>query len=85
MSKYSIASDGKPIEMATTPAGLSEKSGVSLSVAQPLMKRDLERAGKTIYVLPKWRLEYDEEGYCVLRATCDIPYKIAAELDKLNK
>ena len=47
-----IASDSKPIEVTDTPAGLSESAGVKNSIKQPVMRRDLERAGTEIYVLP---------------------------------
>ena len=55
-----IASDGKPIEVTDTPAGLSESAGVKNSIKQPVMRRDLERAGTEIYVLPQYKLTYDE-------------------------
>ena len=57
-----IASDGKPIEVTDTPAGLSKNSGVKNSIKQPVMRRDLERAGTEIYVLPQYKLTYDENG-----------------------
>lgn len=85
MSNIRIASDGKPIEITGIPTGLSAKDGVSLSVAQPLMKRDLSRAGTEIYVLPKFKLIYDEDGYCVERRVCQIPYDIVAKLEEMNK
>ena len=47
-----IASDGRPIEVTDTPAGLSESAGIRNSIKQPVMRRDLERAGTEIYVLP---------------------------------
>ena len=60
-----IASDGKPIEVTDTPAGLSENSGVKNSIVQPVMARDLSRAGTEVYVAPRYKLTYDENGYCV--------------------
>lgn len=47
-----IASDGKPVEVTDTPAGLSENSGVKNSIVQPVMARDISSAGTEIYVLP---------------------------------
>ena len=78
-----IASDGKPIEVTDTPAGLSESAGVKNSIKQPVMRRDLERAGTEIYVLPQYKLTYDEDGYCVKKG--HIPDDIAAKLAELNK
>ena len=80
-----IASDGKPINVTDTPAGLSENSGVKNSIVQPVMARDLSRAGTEIYVLPQYKLTYDTEGYCVKKETCHIPEDIAAKLAELNK
>lgn len=80
-----IASDGKPIEVTDTPAGLSENSGVKNSIVQPVMARDLSRAGTEIYVLPQYKLTYDEDGYCVKMTIGPIPENIAAKLAELNK
>ena len=80
-----IASDGKPIEVTDTPAGLSENSGVKNSIVQPVMARDLERAGTEIYVLPQYKLTYDEDGYCVKTEKCHIPEEIYDKLMELNK
>ena len=80
-----IASDGKPIEVTDTPAGLSKKSGVKNKFVQPVMARDLSRAGTEIYVLPQYKLTYDENGYCVKKEKCRIPDDIAAKLMELNK
>lgn len=80
-----IASDGKPIKVTDTPAGLSENSGVKNSIVQPVMRRDLERAGTEIYVAPCYKLTYDEDGYCVKMTACAIPEDIAAQLAELNK
>ena len=80
-----IASDGKPIEVTDIPAGLSEKAGVKNSIVQPVMRRDLERAGTEIYVAPCYKLTYDENGYCVKMTTCAIPEDVAAKLAALNK
>ena len=80
-----IASDGKPIEVTDTPASLSESAGVKNSIKQPVMRRDLERAGTEIYVLPQYKLTYDEDGYCVKKEKCHIPDDIAAKLMELNK
>lgn len=80
-----IASDGKPIEVTDTPAGLSESAGVKNSIKQPVMARDLSRAGTEIYVLPQYKLTYDENGYCVKQEKCHIPEEIAAKLTELNK
>ena len=80
-----IASDGKPIEVTDIPSGLSENSGVKNSIVQPVMARDLERAGTEIYVLPQYKLTYDENGYCVKKEKCRIPDDIAAKLAELNK
>ena len=80
-----IASDGKPIEVTDIPSGLSENSGIRNSIKQPVMRRDLERAGTEIYVLPQYKLTYDEDGYCVKKEKCHIPEEIAAKLMELNK
>ena len=80
-----IASDGKPIEVTDTPYGLSESAGIKNSIVQPVMRRDLERAGTEIYVAPCYKLTYDENGYCVKMTTCAIPEDIAEELAELNK
>ena len=80
-----IASDGKPIKVTDIPAGLSENSGVKNSIVQPVMARDLSRAGTEIYVAPCYRLTYDADGYCVKMTTCAIPEDIAAKLAELNK
>jgi len=80
-----IASDGRPIEVTDTPAGLSEKAGVKNSIVQPVMARDISRAGTEIYVAPRYKLTYDEDGYCVKMTTGAIPEDIAAKLAELNK
>lgn len=80
-----IASDGKPIEVTDIPAGLSESAGVKNSIVQPVMRRDLERAGTEVYVAPCYKLTYDADGYCVKTETCHIPEEIAAKLAELNK
>ena len=80
-----IASDGRPIEVTDTPAGLSENSGIKNSIVQPVMARDLSRAGTEIYVAPCYKLTYDADGYCVKMTTCAIPEDIAAQLAELNK
>nr|DAH35281.1 MAG TPA: hypothetical protein [Caudoviricetes sp.] len=80
-----IASDGKPIEVTDIPAGLSENSGVKNSIKQPVMARDISRAGTEIYVLPQYKLTYDENGYCVKMTTGSIPEDVAAKLAELNK
>ena len=86
MATYkSIASDGRPIEVTDTPAGLSESTGIRNSIVQPVMRRDLERAGTEIYVLPQYKLTYDKDGYCVKQEKCHIPDDIAAKLAELNK
>ena len=85
MTTTRIASDGKPIEVTDTPYGLSENSGVKNSIVQPVMARDLSRAGTEIYVLPQYKLTYDEDGYCVKQEKCHIPDDIAAKLMELNK
>lgn len=85
MTTTRIASDGKPIKVTDIPAGLSEKSGVKNSIVQPVMARDISRAGTEIYVLPQYKLTYDEDGYCVKQEKCHIPEEIAAKLAELNK
>ena len=85
MTTTRIASDGKPIEVTDIPSGLSENSGVKNSIVQPVMARDLSRAGTEIYVAPCYRLTYDADGYCVKMTTCAIPADIAAKLAELNK
>lgn len=80
-----IASDGKPIDVTDMPYGLSEKAGVKNSIKQPVMRRDLERAGTEIYVLPQYKLTYDENGYCVKQEKCHIPENIYGKLMELNK
>lgn len=85
MTTTRIASDGKLIEVTDTPAGLSENSGVKNSIVQPVMRRDLERAGTEIYVAPCYKLTYDEDGYFVKMTTGSIPEDVAAKLAELNK
>lgn len=85
MTTTRIASDGKLIEVTNTPAGLSESAGIRNSIVQPVMRRDLERAGTEIYVAPCYKLTYDEDGYCVKMTTCAIPEDIAAKLAAFNK
>ena len=86
MSKLTrIASDGKPIEVTDIPYGLSESAGIKNSIVQPVMARDISRAGTEIYVLPQYKLTYDEDGYCVKKEKCHIPEDIAAKLTELNK
>ena len=80
-----IASDGKEIFVSDTPAGLSEGSGIKNSITQPVMARDISRAGTEIYVAPCYKLTYDEDGYCVKMTTCAIPEDIAEKLAELNK
>ena len=80
-----IASDGKPIEVTDIPSGLSENSGIKNSIVQPVMARDISRAGTEIYVAPCSKLTYDENGYCVKMTTCAIPEDVAAKLAELNK
>ena len=80
-----IASDGKPIKVTDTPYGLSENSGVKNSIVQPVMARDISRAGTEIYVLPQYKLTYDADGYCVKTEECHIPEDIAEKLKELNK
>ncbi len=85
MTTTRIASDGKPIEVTDIPYGLSEKAGIRNSIKQPVMRRDLERAGTEVYVAPCYKLTYDEDGYCVKMTTCAIPEDIAEKLAELNK
>ena len=85
MTTTRIASDGKLIKVTDTPAGLSKKSGVKNKFVQPVMARDISRAGTEVYVAPCYKLTYDEDGYCVKMTTCDIPEDIAAKLAELNK
>ena len=85
MTTTRIASDGKPIEVTDIPAGLSENSGVKNSIKQPVMARDISRAGTEIYVAPCYKLTYDENGYCVKKEKCHIPDDIAMKLAELNK
>ena len=85
MTTTRIASDGRPIEVTDTPAGLSENSGIKNSIVQPVMARDLSRAGTEVYVAPCYKLTYDADGYCVKTETCHIPEEIAAKLAELNK
>ena len=80
-----ITSDGRPIEVTDTPAGLNESAGIRNSIKQPVMRRDLERAGTEICVLPQYMLTYDENGYCVKKEKCRIPDDIAAKLAEMNK
>lgn len=58
-----IASDGKEVDFTDIPMGLGENAGIRNSIKQPVMKRDMERAGKTI-VAAGWELTYDPDGYC---------------------
>ena len=85
MTTTRIASDGKPIKVTDTPAGMSESAGIRNSIKQPVMRRDLERAGTEIYVAPCYKLTYDEDGYCVKKEKCPIPENIAEKLAELNK
>lgn len=85
MTTTRIASDGRPIEVTDTPAGLSESAGIKNSIKQPIMARDISRAGTEIYVLPQYKLTYDEDGYCIKTEKCHIPDDIAAKLAELNK
>ena len=80
-----IASDGKPIEVTDTPYGLSDSAGIRNSIRQPVMARDISRAGTEIYVLPQYKLTYDEDGYCVKPEKCRISDDIAAKRMALNK
>ena len=85
MTTTRIASDGKPIEVTDIPFGLSENSGVKNSIVQPVMARDISRAGTEVYVAPCYKLTYDEDGYCVKKEKCHIQEEIAAKLMELNK
>lgn len=85
MTTTRIASDGKLIKVTDIPAGLSESAGVKNSIVQPVMARDLSRAGTEIYVAPCYKLTYDADGYCVKMTTCTIPEDIAEKLAELNK
>lgn len=85
MTTTRIASDGKPIKVTDIPYGLSENSGIRNSIKQPVMCRDISRAGTEIYVLPQYKLTYDADGYCVKQEKCHIPDDIAAKLMELNK
>ena len=85
MTTTRIASDGRPIEVTDTPAGLSESAGVKNSIKQPVMARDISRAGTEIYVAPCYKLTYDEDGYCVKQEKCHIPEDVAAKLAEMNK
>lgn len=85
MTTTRIASDGKLIKVTDTPAGLSKKSGVKNKFVQPVMARDLSRAGTEIYVAPCYKLTYDADGYCVRMETGPIPEDIAEKLAELNK
>ena len=80
-----IASDGKPIEVTDIPYGLSESAGIKNSIVQPVMARDISRAGTEIYVLPQYKLTYDADGYCVRMETGPIPEDIAEKLAEMNK
>ena len=85
MTTTRIASDGRPIEVTDTPAGLSESAGIRNSIKQPVMARDISRAGTEIYVAPCYKLTYDADGYCVKMTTCSIPEDVAEKLAELNK
>lgn len=85
MTTTRIASDGKLIEVTDIPAGLSEKAGIRNSIVQPVMARDLSRAGTEVYVAPCYKLTYDEDGYCVKTEKCHIPEEIYDKLMELNK
>ena len=85
MTTTRIASDGKLIKVTDTPAGLSKKSGVKNRFVQPVMARDLSRAGTEVYVAPCYKLTYDADGYCVKKEKCHIPEDIAEKLAELNK
>lgn len=85
MTTTRIASDGKLIEVTDIPAGLSESAGVKNSIVQPVMARDISRAGTEIYIAPCYKLTYDENGYCVKMTTCAILEDIAEKLAELNK
>ena len=85
MTTTRIASDGKLIKVTDIPAGLSEKAGIRNSIVQPVMARDISRAGTEVYVAPCYKLTYDEDGYCVKKEKCRIPDDIAAKLAEVNK
>lgn len=85
MTTTRIASDGKPIKVTDMPYGLSENSGIRNSIKQPVMARDISRAGTEVYVAPCFKLTYDADGYCVKMTTCAIPEDIAEKLAELNK
>ena len=85
MNTTRIESNNKTIEVTDIPSGLSEKAGVKNSIVQPVMARDISRAGTEIYVAPRYKLTYDENGYCVKMTTCAIPEDIAEKLAELNK
>lgn len=85
MATTRIASDGRPIEVTNTPAGFSEKAGVYNAIVQPVMARDISRAGTEVYVAPCYKLTYDADGYCVKMMTCAIPEDIAEKIAELNK
>ena len=55
MTTTRIASDGKPIKVTDIPYGLSEKAGIYNAIVQPVMARDLSRAGTEIYVAPCYK------------------------------
>lgn len=76
-----IASDGKEIMVTDTAYGGDTK----LAIVQPVMARDIDRAGKDIYVLPCWHLFYDKDGYCVKCVKDGIPDDIHAKLTEDNK
>ena len=80
-----IASDGKLIDVTDIPYGLSEKEGIYNAIVQPVMARDISRAGTEIYVAPCYKLTYDKDGYCVKMTTRAIPEDIAETLAELNK
>ena len=80
-----IASGGKEIFVSDTTAGLSEGSGIKNSITQPVMARDISRAGTDIYVAPCWHLFYDEDGYCTKCIKCVIPKDVSAKLTEANK
>ena len=80
-----IASDGKPIDVTDITYGLSESADIKNSIVQPVMSRDLSRAGTEIYVAPCYKLTYDADGYCVRMETGPIPEDIAEKLAELNK
>lgn len=49
------------------------------------MARDISRAGTEIFVLPQYKLTYDEDGYCIKAEKCHIPEDIYGKLMELNK